>query len=260
MGIALCLLTSFQVSHAAETTTSLPSIIGEDFKYVFTAPANWETNEWKNVGWAALAVTGAAIIADRPVRDFMRNQTPDNAFLDKVENFGQPYAFGFMGAYYLAGAISGDEKTIYVSQDLITACMISATINQSIKTISGRSRPRDDQGITNFEGYVGIRNNSSFSSGHATEAFTLAAVLSSSYEEAWVTYSAYSVASLVGIARIYHDAHWTSDVTASAFIGIWVGNSVVKHNRALRGNSNNKVVLLPEVTPDYAGVRVVGLF
>ncbi len=260
MGIVLCLLTSFQTSQAAETTTSLPSIIGEDFKYVFTAPAKWEANEWKNVGWAALAVTGAVIIADRPVRDFMRNQTPDNAFLVKVENFGQPYAFGLIGSYYLVGAISGHEKTAYVAQDLISASMISATINQSIKTIAGRSRPRDDKGITNFEGYVGIRNNSSFSSGHATEAFTLAAVLSSSYDEAWVTYTSYSVASLVGIARMYHDAHWASDVTASAFLGIWVGNSVVKHNRTLRNNPNNKVVLLPEVNPDYAGVRVVGVF
>jgi hypothetical protein len=256
---ALLALASTQIAYAAETP-SFGSIIGDDFKHTVTAPSRWESNEWENLGWATLAVVGVSVIADAPVRDFMRRQTPGNSFLGTVENFGQPYAFDLMATYYLVGVISDDEKTIRVSQDLIAASMVTAGINQTIKTATSRSRPRDNQGTGDFQGYTQIQNNSSFPSGHATEAFTLAAVLSAHYEETWVSVTTYSIAGLVGVARMYHDAHFASDVTASALIGIFVGKSIVSHNSTLRGNSANKLVLLPEVTSDYAGMRIVGNF
>lgn len=254
---ALLALSATQSTYAADSA-SFPAVIAEDFKYEFTAPSRWDSQDWKNLGWAALTVAGVSVVADTAVRDYMRQQPRGNSFLNTVENFGQTYAFGLMGGYYLAGVISGDEKTTQVSQDLITASMISATINQTLKTTISRYRPRDNQGTYNFQGFVGLNNNSSFPSGHATEAFTLASVFASSYEdEAWVGYTAYSVAGLVAVARMYNDAHWASDVTASAFIGTWVGKSVVEHNKSFR---TNKVVMLPMLGPDFSGVQLVGNF
>jgi PAP2 superfamily len=72
-----------------------------------------------------------------------------------------------------------------------------------------------------------------------------------------VKYSSYTVASLVGVARSYHDAHFASDVLAGALVGTLVGQSVVEHNRPVR---SVKVVLLPEITPELTGVRLVGSF
>ncbi len=241
----------------ADETTGFPAIIADDFKYIATAPSRWETREWGNLGWAALAVAGTAVIADRPVRDFMRRQTPGNAFLDKVENFGQTYALGVMGGFYLAGKITDNEKSVNVAQNLVAASLISATINQTLKIAVNRSRPRDDLGISHFQGYTGLNNNSSFPSGHTTEAFTLASVIATHYEDAWVTYTAYSVAGLVGVARMYHNAHFASDVVASAFIGTYVGKSIVYHNRTLRGN---KVAVIPLLAPDFSGIQLVSSF
>jgi len=260
LSVAILSLVSIRPSYADETP-NFGTILVNDIKYEATAPSRWDTQDWKDVGWAALAVAGTSIIADTAVRDFMRRQTPGNTFLNDVQNFGQSYAFGIMGGFYVAGLVSGSEKTTQVGEDLISASLISATINQTIKVSVNRFRPRDDKGTVNLQGYTGINNNSSFPSGHTTEAFTLASVFANSYEdEPWVAYTAYSVAGMVGIARMYLDAHWASDVVASAFIGTWVGKSVVSYNKTLRGNNKNKISIIPDVAPGYTGVRIVGQF
>jgi hypothetical protein len=245
----------------ADDSTSFGSIIVDDVKYEATAPARWDSQDWKDIGWAAAAVVGTSIIADTAVRDFMRRQTPDNAFLNNVQNFGQTWAVGVVGGFYVAGLVTDNDKSIQVAEDLISASLISATINQTLKVTVNRYRPRDDQGTVNLQGYQGLNNNSSFPSGHTTEAFTLASVIASSYEDdPWVGYGVYSVAGMVGIARMYLDAHWASDVVTSAFIGTWVGKGIVSHNKSLHKSGKNNVAILPDVAPGYTGVRIVGQF
>lgn len=257
-------------TYAAESA-SFPAIVGDDVKTVFAAPANWESDDWSTFGWATLAVAGTAVVADRPVRDFMCQQSkmsscpgagPNaevaNSALTTIENFGQTYALGVMGGFYLAGVVTDNEKPVLVAQDLVAASLASALVNQSLKVVANRSRPRDNQGNNDFVGYAGLNNNSSFPSGHTTEAFTLASVIASHYEETWVSVLSYSTAGLVGVARMYHDAHFASDVVASAFIGTYVGKAVVNHNRSLRGGS--KVALLPLFGSDFSGVQLVGNF
>ena len=99
--------------------------------------------------------------------------------------------------------------------------------------------------------------NSSFPSGHTTQAFALASVISGHYDDAWVKYSSYTVAGLVGIARSYHDAHFASDVLAGALVGTLVGQSVVEHNRTAH---SGKLVLVPEISPELIGVRLTANF
>lgn len=266
---ALLALAATHSAHAAESA-SFPMIVVDDVKTVFTAPANWETEDWKTAGWATLAVVGTAVVADKPVRDFMCRQSwmsscPDvgsraevtNAPLTTIENFGQTYALGVMGGFYLAGLATDNEKSVRVAEDLVAASLASALINQTLKVTFNRSRPRENKGNNDFAGYAGLNNNSSFPSGHTTEAFTLASVIASHYDETWVSVVSYSMAGLVGVARMYHDAHWASDVVASGFIGTYIGKTVVDHNRNLRGN---KVVLLPMLDPDMSGVQLIGKF
>ncbi len=252
-------LVSMQPAYA-DQTPGFGTIIVEDIKYEATAPSRWDSQDKKDIGLAALAVAGTAIFIDRPVRDFMRRQTPDNAFLNNIQNFGQNWAPGVMGGFYVAGLVAGNDKSVYVAEDLVTASMISATINQTLKVSVNRYRPRDNKLSDNYQGYTGLNNNSSFPSGHTTEAFTLASVIASSYDDPWVAYGVYSVAGMVGIARMYLDAHWASDVVASAFIGTWVGKGIVSHNNSLRSNKKNSVSIIPDVAPGYTGVRIVGKF
>ena len=235
---------------------SYPELLIDDVKHVVTAPARWDDAEWHKAGWASLAVVGTALVIDRPLRDEMRHHTGDNAFMTQVERFGMQYAAVVVGGFYLVGTLTDDENSRQVAQDSIAASLIaSGIITPAIKLVTGRSRPRDEAGEYNFKPFS--NGNSSFPSGHTTEAFAVASVVANHYDETWVTCTSYSIASLVGLARTYHRAHFASDVVAGAMIGTLVGKSVVAHNADLR---SGKLVLLPELGPSLIGVRIAGRF
>jgi membrane-associated phospholipid phosphatase len=239
---------------AAELT--YPEILFDDVKHVVTAPARWDEAEWHQTGWASLAVVGTALVIDRPLRDEMRRHSGDNAAITQVERFGVQYAAGVIGGFYVVGALTDNTNAIQVAQDGIAASLIaSGIITPAIKLVTGRSRPRDDVGVYHFKPFS--NGNSSFPSGHTTEAFALASVVANHYDETWVTCTSYSIASLVGLARTWHHAHFASDVLAGAMIGTLVGKSVVAHNASLR---SGKLVLLPELGPSLIGIRIAGRF
>ena len=241
---------------AGAAELSYPEIVIGDVKHVVTAPARWEEAEWHKAGWASLTVVGTALIIDRPLRNEMLRHTGDNTFLTQVERFGAQYAAGVVGGFYVVGVLADDETSLHVAQDGIAASLIaSGIITPTIKLVAGRSRPRANQGIFNFKPFSS--SNSSFPSGHTTEAFALASVIANHSDATWVTCTSYSIASLVGLARSYHQAHFASDVVAGAMIGTLVGKSVVARNAALR---SGKVALLPDVAPGLIGIRIVGSF
>jgi hypothetical protein len=247
--------------HADDTPpSSYPDILVDDVKHVLTAPTRWQQQEWRDMGLAATGLVGVAAILDRPVRDEMRRHAPNNnRFLLTVERFGAEYSLGVIGGFYLAGALGNNDKASAVAQDGLTACLIaSGIVTPAIKFVTGRARPRENIGIAHFRPLSGsYALNSSFPSGHPTQAFALASAISGHYDDSWVKYSSYTVAGLVGVARSYHDAHFASDVLAGALVGTLVGQSVVEHNRPVR---SVKVVLLPEITPELTGVRLIGIF
>ena len=254
----LFLFTLSEVAQAGDSSPSYPDLVLDDIQHVVIEPSRWQTQEWKNFGWAGLAVVGTAIAIDAPLRDEMRRQPRDSSFMLNIERFGAEYAVGVVGGFYLAGSLANDDTALHVAQDGLTASIIaSGLITPAIKIVTGRSRPYEDAGSNNFQALGAGKRNSSFPSGHTTEAFALASVISAHYEETWVKSSAYTVATLVGIARTYHDAHFASDVLAGALIGNWVGQSVVDRNRTRRARS---LVLLPETAPDLIGLRLTGNF
>jgi len=248
------------IAHAENNQpTSYPEILANDVKYVLTSPSRWQEPDWENLGLASIGVIGVGVLADRPVRDEMRRHAPNNnGFLLTIERFGAEYAALTVGGFYLAGAM-GNETSAQVAQDGLAASLIaSGIITPTIKFITGRARPRENAGIAKFHPFsLSYSANSSFPSGHTTEAFALASVVAAHYEETWVSCASYSMAALVGIARSYHDAHFASDVLAGALIGTFVGKSVVEHNKPLR---SRKVLLLPEITPDMIGMRLMSSF
>ncbi len=255
--LLLCLSGTAQ---ATENHPPYPEILWDDIKFVLSSPARWQEQDWQYFSLAAVGVVGVAAILDRPIRDEMRRHTPnDNLFLHHIERFGAEYSFGVLGGFYLAGTIGNNDTALSVAQDGLSASIIaSGIITPTIKFITGRARPRENLGIATFNPFsLSYALNSSFPSGHTTQAFAVASVIANHYEESWVAYSSYTIASFVGVARMYHDAHFASDVVAGAMIGTLVGKSVVTHNRTKR---SPKIVMLPEIMPGLIGVRLNGKF
>ncbi len=250
------LLVLCSIHKASATELSYPELLLDDVKHVVSAPARWEDEDWHKAGWASLAVVSTALVIDRPLRDEMHRHNGDNALITQVERFGAQYALGVIGGFYIAGELADDQTSLQVAQDGIAASLIaSGIITPAIKLVAGRSRPRSDAGVYNFKPFSDV--NASFPSGHTTEAFALAAVVANHYDDTWVTVTSYSIASMVGLARTYHHAHFASDVLAGALIGTWVGKSVVAHNASLR---SGKLTLLPDVSRGLIGIRIVRNF
>ena len=87
--------------------------------------------------------------------------------------------------------------------------IVAGGIVQGAKITIGRERPNR-------------ANNRSFPSGHTETAFAAAEFLYQEYKDQsiWISIGGYSAATFVGIARVYNNKHWVSDVVAGAGIGI----------------------------------------
>jgi membrane-associated phospholipid phosphatase len=62
----------------------------------------------------------------------------------------------------------------------------------------------------------------------------MATVIADHYDSPWVQYGCYAIATTVGYARMYHDAHWLSDVFGGALVGTLTAREVVRFNRETR--------------------------
>ena len=110
--------------------------------------------------------------------------------------------------------VFGDEKGR--ESGILTAAALtgSGLITLGMKTAINRNRPEDPEGKTR-------RSNSSFPSGHASGAFSVATIIGSRYPKTRIP--VYTLATLVGFSRIYLGRHYPSDVLGGAAVGIASG-------------------------------------
>ena len=221
-----------------------------DVKEVFTAPVRWDTRDWLVLGGVAAGIGTVAAFDEDIQRAIQRHRNPTvKDIFDGVEPFGNEYAIGVVGTFYVAGEIFKDPRAKTTALDCISASAIaSGIVTNSLKYVIGRSRPIDREGAYKFQPFSG---RDSFSSGHTSEAFALASVISEHYPSPWVQVTSYGLASMVGYARLLDKRHWTSDVLAGAAIGTFVGKAVVHFNQKHRN-----VSLQPIVGPDIHGAEI----
>ena len=110
-----------------------------DIKEVFTAPARWDTRDWMVLGGVAAGIgTVAAFDKDieRAIRG-ARNNTVTNIF-DNVQPFGNEYAIGIVGSFYIYGELFKDPRAKTTALDSIAASAIaSGIVTNSFKYVIG---------------------------------------------------------------------------------------------------------------------------
>jgi hypothetical protein len=176
----------------------------------------------------ATGVILASTLFDKPESDAAGdNSNSFDEFAKKAEPFGERYSLATLLGFYSVGKLTDSPREIAVGEDGLTASIISSLVTGTLKVAVGRARPSSTSDRDVFHPFGG---DQSFPSGHTTEAFAVASVISAHYDSPWVDTAAYSIAGLVGYARHEHNAHWTSDIVAGAIIGTTIGHTVVKLN------------------------------
>lgn len=218
-------------------------------------------------------IAGAAAIRpfDRQIANEIREpDAQDNHIAShaaKVFNFlGSPGTLIGGVALYGVGRIGHFERVADLGLHGTEAIVVSAGITYVIKGLAGRQRPShagvNDPDDFSFGGGFTTGGASSFPSGHATAAFALATIVTLETHRWWPRSTWYIApvmfggASLVGVARLYTNAHWASDVVMGAGIGTLTGLKVFRYNHVTsRNNRANRWLLtaVPTVSPSIDG-------
>jgi len=199
------------------------------------APADWNKAEWERLGGCALLV-GGLMFFDKDVDRAAQKQR--SHFTDRLAGvtaaFGDQYGFHVSGALLIAGAVFNHENMRESGRDAIEAGVLAYVLDTLvIKRAVGRERPIESNGRTVF---VPGSSHDSFPSGHATEAFAVASVISARSKSWIIPVIAYSAATIVAIDRVNTRDHFASDVLAGAFLGSAVGHFIVnRHGEKEKG-------------------------
>jgi membrane-associated phospholipid phosphatase len=220
----------------------------------FTSPLRFDTEDWIKTG-AFVVATGAAFVADEDIRRFFRHNRSHigDAIAAVGYRLGDGKSIvGGSALAYAAGYAAGDVKSRETALLVLQSWALTTGATEGVKRLTGRKRPGTTDDHLAFDGPSGA--DKSFWSGHVANAFSTAAVVSEQYHDnPWVAPVAYSLAGLVAWSRLNDNAHWASDVVASAGFGYAVGK-LVAHFSPFRDQPD--MSLTPWGLPGGGGVQL----
>ena len=161
--------------------------------------------------------------------------------------------FGAGVLTYAGARIAHAQSTADIALHATEAIFISGAIGTVARGILGRSRPfvtadRDAFDYKHGKGFTELKYRS-FPSLHSSAAFAGAAAVATEmrYRHARhrkiVTPLLYVLASGPGLARVYGDKHWASDIVMGAALGVVAGNRTVRYTHSRPGNRVDRWLL-----------------
>ena len=212
---------------------TLPKDFLHDQKAIWLFP----TQLAKGRHWLpTLAVTGATaglIVADPHVMPYFRahtgrlddlNDTFD-ASITTAEEVALPVSL------MIAGYVRHDSYQTGTALLAGEAYVDTAIVDLAVKAITRRKRPTDvppgaSFNDTFFSGGKSPFKGSSFPSGHAAGAFSIATVVATRYRtHRWVPWAVYGFATAISFSRVTSNSHFPSDV----FLGAALGYTITRY-------------------------------
>jgi membrane-associated phospholipid phosphatase len=231
----------------------------KDAGHVLSSPGRWKKKQWAEFGISVGAIA-ATYTLDSTIRDAIQRNRGGamDTTAHYLEPFGAAYSFGVIAGFYIGGVSAHDQNARETAVDAISATLIaSGIITPALKIVTGRGRPSQYGDPSHFQPFSG---DASFPSGHTTQAFVVASVIASHYDQGWVKGLSYGLAATVGFSRMVHDQHWASDVLTGALIGTAVGKEVVRFNKTARLPKTARYSVVPVVGPRGYGATLVASF
>lgn len=213
----------------------------------------------------ALGYAGAGILCYNYFDTYIKyeSQRNKNKFYtgtaNIVRNFGEGtynwIACGSTAGFaYLTGNIKLQKTSVIWAGSLFANELIAG----KLKTYFQRHRPNTGDAFNTFDWSNGGNNNRSLPSFHTSTAFATATVFATMYKDTkWVPPVAYSLATLVGLSRIYDNAHWASDVMAGAAIGFLSAKLAVG---VYRLGEKKMILIIPQIGQKHSSLSLTYKF
>jgi membrane-associated phospholipid phosphatase len=199
------------------------------------APAHWTQSDWEKAAGFTIVLTGL-LFADENIDMAAQRHRSDftNHVADATTSFGGGNGTQVAVLAIGAGLVFKSPWLRDTGREALEASILTALVeNLVIKPLFGRERPELANGENNFDWFS---SNSSFPSGHTTQAFAIASVVAARTDGWVVPTISYTLASIVAFDRVNDRVHFASDVFAGAVFGTVVGKYIVhKHEREAVG-------------------------
>ena len=228
----------------------------------------WWPNEFRRPAFTVSILAGVALAADsaaspdggmdlefeQHVKDLSSGGA--NRSWRRVSDFGNAATgAALIGAGYLIGRFSHHDRLAEASSLSAEALLSAGFYTSVLKALSARTRPASGGHGDFFEYHPPSGQvNGSFPSGHATGAFTVAAVFTGVYSDHhWVPWVAYGTAGLVGVSRVSLGRHFPSDILVGAILGHSIGRMVVAR-QGKPGEGSARIEPFVDFSQQEAGV------
>ena len=265
VGILLC----WQVSAAQPTSwRHLPDTLQHDMRHILTvsgkiiaAPFHWNAQQWTAVGQTAF-LTALVSAGDEQFKQLaLSHRSP---FLDQIfslDNYHGSKTSGVLGVTaYTAGLLFNNPTLRRTGLQAIEAFYLSGTLNLLLKIVAGRRRPYAAQSAYDFRPFRGTTEYRSLPSGHVVTAVAVSTVFARAFRNSLWRVFWYGSAAIVAGARVYHNAHWVSDLIPAAVLGYAVGDYITRFSvpthRQLN-QSHSAVQWFWQIAPGNVQLRLV---
>jgi membrane-associated phospholipid phosphatase len=185
-----------------------------------------------------------------------------------VRTTAAPGSYIIGGSMYAVGRLSKNQKLASLGLHGTEALLIGEAVAGTIKIAVGRQRPYvEPANASSYRFLRGLQGTEykSFPSGHSVAAFAAAAAVTGETSRnapntTWIVAPImYGGAALVGVSRMYNNAHWASDVLVGAGIGTFAGLKVVRFNDTHAGNRVDRFFLTGSLIPAPGGGHTLRL-
>ena len=232
----------------------------KDQRAIWTSPFHLHGTDAKWLAPLGLS-TVALITTDRRTSGKLVEQGDNLSRLrisKDISRLGSLYATGGVaGVLYLTGRATHNDRLRETGLLAGEALIDSAIVVNVLKTVSQRQRPPVDNSSGEF-----FDGGSSFPSGHAISAWSLATVIAQEYghHRPLVQVGVYGLATAVSLSRYTGRNHFLSDVLVGSALGYGIGRYVYhKHHDTMldaRNEKQNDTVvsskLFPRIVPLYS--------
>lgn len=192
--------------------------LAENQKKVWTTPVRRST--WRKApSWAFVGFSAASFSLDGDFSTELRETSSLDGFNRVFASSASDIVFTSLPlAFALGGMAAGNERFADFGWKSTEVALTAWISTAGIKVATQRSRPHEGQ-IYGF-----WKGGSSFSSGHAAVAWSLAALAVREFpEHRWVPWVAYPLAAAISFSRISSGNHYASDVVFGSFLGYSMG-------------------------------------